>query len=87
MYPSSVSTVEEIEAAIRSLTSAERSKLADLIPTLLPELDGDAEWERIIRDPRPRPALTKLGDEVEAAFRVDPEQFPNMSEEEFDKHE
>jgi len=87
MYPSSVSTVEEIEAAIRSLTSAERSKLADLIPTLLPELDGDAEWERIIRDPRPRSALTKLGDEVEAAFRADPEQFPIMSEEEFDKHE
>ena len=82
-----MSTVEEIEEAIRSLAPAERSKLADLIPTLLPELDGDAEWERIIRDPRPRPALSKLGDEVDAAFRANPEQFPLLNDENFDKYE
>lgn len=87
LYRWNVSTVEEIEAAIRRLTPDERAQLAYSLPTLVPELDGDAEWERIIRDPRPRPALTRLGGEVEAAFRTDPEQFPVMSEEEFDKHE
>ncbi|MDQ3314174.1 MAG: hypothetical protein M3505_06030 [Verrucomicrobiota bacterium] len=82
-----MSTVEEIQAAIRQLSPTERAQLADSLPTLLPELDGDAEWERIIRDPRPRPALTRLGDEVEAAYRANPDQFCVMSEEEFDKHE
>jgi len=42
----------------------------------VPELDGDAYWEALIRDPRPRPALSALGDEVDAAFRANPEQFP-----------
>jgi len=82
-----MSTVEEIQAAIRQLSPTERAQLADSLPTLIPELEGDAEWDGIIRDPRPRPALTKLGDEVEAAYRTDPEQFPVISEKEFDKHE
>ncbi|CAN5466636.1 hypothetical protein BH20VER3_BH20VER3_16850 [soil metagenome] len=87
LYWLAVSTVEEIREAIRQLSPVERAELADSLPALVPELDGDAEWERIINDPAPRPALTKLGDEVEAAYRANPEQFPVMSEEEFDKHE
>jgi len=53
----------------------------------VPELDGDAYWEALIRDPRPRPALSALGDEVDAAFRANPEQFPLLNDENFDKYE
>ncbi len=87
LYKLVMSTVEEIEEAIGKLPDAERARLAESLPKLVPELDGDALWEAIIRDPRPRPALTALGDEIEASFRKNPEQFPEMTEEEFDKHE
>jgi len=87
LYRQNVSTVEEIEEAIRSLTPAERSKLADSLPKLVPELDGDAYWEALIRDPRPRPALSALGDEVDAAYRANPEQFALLNDENFDKYE
>ena len=87
LYELTVTTVEVIAAAIRELPDSERARLAESLPTLVPELDGDARWEEIIRDPTPRPALTALGDEVEAAYRENPEQFTELTEEEFDKHE
>jgi hypothetical protein len=87
LYEWIVSTVEEIAEAIKKLPDAERVRLAESLPRLVPELDGDAIWETIIRDPTPRPALTALGDEVEAAYRKNPEQFIELTEEEFDKHE
>ena len=55
-----MSTAQEIENAIRSLPPAEREKLLQHLPQLFPEFAGDAEWERIARDERPRPALTEL---------------------------
>ena len=58
--------------------------MADL-PKLLPELDGDAAWDHLIHDPRPRPALSALLDEAEAAYRRDPKAFPSTSEAEFDR--
>jgi len=64
-----MSTAREIEKAIRSLPASERSKLLQNISDLFPELSGDAEWERIIADERPRPALTELLDKTEAEFR------------------
>jgi len=82
-----VSTVDEIENAIRSLSADERAQLAESLPKLVPELDGDAEWSRIINDPTPWPKLEKFVDEIEARFRKNPEQFPELTEEEFDKHE
>ena len=78
-----MSTVQQIEEAIRGLSPAERSRLVSDLPTLLPELDGDAAWERIIRDPRPRPALTALLDEVDAQMQRDPEAFPIIEEADF----
>jgi hypothetical protein len=87
LYKLIVNTVEEIAAAIRELPDADRARLAESLPTLVPELDGDARWEEIIRDPTPRPALTALGDELEAAYRENPEQFTELTEEEFRKHE
>ena len=50
-----MSTVAEIEAAIKALPPAERARLAEDLPSNLPELDGDLAWQRIIGDARPRP--------------------------------
>jgi hypothetical protein len=80
-----MSTVQEIKAAIQALPPNEREELAEALPEILPELNGDAEWERIINDPRPSPALTALGDAIEAEFKRDPEAFPEMRLEDFDK--
>ena len=80
-----MSTVQQIEAAIRSLSREERQKLAEDLPALVPELDGDTKWERIVRDPRPRPALEKLLDEVETEYAQSPEKFRDTSEEEFER--
>jgi hypothetical protein len=54
-----MSTAHEIEEAIRTLPSSERDKLLRHIPALFPELAGDAEWERVLRDERPRPELSR----------------------------
>ena len=75
-----MSTVQEIEAAIRNLSAAEREELITDLPKLLPELDGDAAWERVIRDARPRPALSALLDQAEAQYRRDPKAFSETSD-------
>lgn len=80
-----MSTVDEIENAIRNLSAAERAQLVESIPALLPELDGDAEWSRIINDPTPWPKLEKFLDEIDAQYRKDPEQFPVVRESDFDE--
>ena len=80
-----MSTVAEIEAAIKALPSAERERLADDLPSILPELNGDAKWQRIINDPRPRPALTALGDEIAAEFKKNPAAFSEMRDAVFDR--
>lgn len=56
---------------MRSVPCREPSatNLLHKIPDLFPELSGDAQWERIIADERPRPALTELLDKTEAEFR------------------
>ncbi len=77
-------TVKEIEAAIRALRPAERETLVKNLPMILPELSGDAEWERIIRDPRPRPKLSALGDKLDAQYRANPEAFAEIRESDFD---
>ena len=38
--------------------------------TEVPETDDDLKWQRIINDPRPRPQLSALGDEIEKQFKV-----------------
>ena len=81
-----MNTVEEIEAAIVKLQPDERARLAEALPRLIPELDGDARWAEIVHDPAPRPALSELGDRLEAAMRDNPTQFPEITDEEFDKH-
>jgi hypothetical protein len=78
-----VSTVEQIEAAIRALPASERERLISDLPRLFPEVDGDAFWECIINEQRPRAALSRLLDQVEAAVNEDPAQFPETTDDEF----
>ena len=78
-----MSTAREIEEAIRSFPASERNKLLHHIPDLFPELSGDAEWERIIADERPRSALTELLDKTEAEFRHNPDAFLEVNERDF----
>ena len=81
-----MSTLQEIESAIRSLSAEDRQRLAQDLPGLLSEVDGDAAWERIIRDPRPRPAFAALVDKLEAEFQRNPNVFPEIKDSDFDQH-
>ena len=80
-----MSTVQEIKAAIRSLAPAQREELVKDLPGLLPELDGDAIWEQITRDARPRPGFSALLNEVQAEYRQDPTGFPEITESDFNQ--
>ena len=80
-----MSTVAEIEAAILALSLKEREKLADDLPSILPELNGDAKWQRITNDARPRSALTALGDEIAAQLKANPAAFAEMKDADFEK--
>jgi hypothetical protein len=73
-----MSTAREIEEAIRTLPASERTKSLQHIPALFPELARDAEWQRIIHDPRARPELSKLLDETQEQLRRDPNAFSPM---------
>jgi hypothetical protein len=78
-----MSTVQAITEAIQKLSPAEREQLAEQLPLFLPELNGDVVWERIIRDPRPRPALTSLVDGLDAEYQKNLSAFPEMAEDDF----
>lgn len=78
-----MSTVAEIEAAIQALPPAERERLADDLPSILPELNGDAKWQRLLTDERPRPALTALGDEIAAQLKANPAAFRELRDGDF----
>jgi hypothetical protein len=80
-----MSTVAEIEAAIKALPPTERERLADNLPSILPELNGDAKWQRIVADTRPRPALTAMGDELARQLKVNPAAFSEMNDADFDQ--
>ena len=78
-----MSTAREIEEAIRTLPASERDKLLQHIPALFPELAGDAEWQRIIQDKRPRRELSRLLDETEEQLRRNPNGFSRMKASDF----
>ena len=81
-----MSTAHEIEAAIRALSPVEREKLINDLPLLLPELDGDLAWNRIVGDTRTRPGLSALLDQVEADYKSSPAAFPEIKDKDFDLH-
>jgi hypothetical protein len=78
-----MSTAREIEEAICTLPSSERDKLLRRIPALFPELVGDAEWERLLRDEQARPELSRLLDETEEQLRRDPSSLPKAKASDF----
>jgi hypothetical protein len=79
-----MSTVAEIEAAIKALPPSERERLAEELPSILPELRGDLIWQHIINDERPRASLSSLGDQMEASFKTAPELFPEIKDSDFE---
>ena len=79
-----MSTVQEIEAAIRCLTPNDRGHLFRDLPELFPELEVETAWWKVIRDPRPRPALSALLDEVDAVQSAKPDAFPEIKESDFE---
>jgi hypothetical protein len=74
-----MSTAQEIEKAIRSLSTSERDKLLRDLPRILPELGEDAGWDRIIQEETPRGALTELLSETEADYARDSPKFSPMT--------
>ena len=80
-----MSTVQEIESAIRKLAPAERDQLVRDLPGILPELDGDVAWERLINDSRPRPALSAMVDTLDAEMGRNPNAFPEITNRDFDR--
>jgi hypothetical protein len=78
-----MSTAQEIENAILSLSPSERDKLLQHIPQLFPEFAGDSEWNRIIHDERPRARLTSLLNQYEAHLSATPDAFPRIAEGDF----
>jgi hypothetical protein len=79
-----MSTAQEIEQAIRSLSASERDKLLRELPAIFSELGSDAEWDRIIKDEKSRRALTQLLNETEADYARQPEKFSPMTPRDFD---
>lgn len=79
-----MSTVLEIEAAIQSLSPQERKKLVRDLPALLPELDGDEAWKRIIEDSTPSAALSAFADAIDAEHQRNPNAFSEIKESDFD---
>ena len=83
-YVARMSTALEIEAAIQSLSPKERQKLVHDLPALLPELDGDEAWKRIIKDPTPSSVLSAFVDAVDAEHQRNPRSFPEIKDSDFD---
>jgi len=81
-----MSSLQEIMRAIGTLSPADRARLVKDLPTLLPELDGDAAWERIIQDPAPSSKLSALVDGVDAEYGKNPNAFPEIKENDFDRN-
>jgi hypothetical protein len=80
-----VSTAQEIEDAIRSLSPSERAKLLQHLPHILPEFAGDQEWDRIIVDERCRPALSQLLDRYGAGLETNALSFPKVAAGDFEQ--
>jgi hypothetical protein len=80
-----MSSLQEIEAAIGNLSPADRAKLVQDLPSLLPEWQGDFAWARILRDPAPSASLSALVDAVDVEYSRNPEAFPEIKEADFDR--
>lgn len=82
-----MSTITDIEASIRALSPADCERLADDLPSILPELNGDLKWQGLAAESRPRPALTALGDEIAAQLKENSPAFGELKDADFDRAE
>ncbi len=80
-----MTAVEQIKTAIQNLSVEQRRELAADLPKLMRELDGDAEWERVIHDPAPRPALTAMIEKAQAELRGGGGGLIELTDEELDR--
>jgi hypothetical protein len=67
-----MNSLDEVKRAIFALSPNERAELIKELPTLLPELEGDLAWNRILQDPAPSPSLSALVDAVDAEYHRNP---------------
>jgi hypothetical protein len=81
-----MSLLQEIETAIRGLSSGDQAKLVQDLPTLMPEWAGNFAWQRILRDPTPSSALSSLVDAVDAEFDHNPNAFPEIKRTDFEQN-
>ena len=78
-----MSSLQEIESAIGSLSHQDRVKLVQDLPSLLPEWEGELAWAKILNNPTPNIALSRMVDEVDAAYGRNPEIFPEIKDTDF----
>ena len=81
-----MSSLQEIELAISSLSSEDQAKLVRDLPVLLAGREADAAWQKILGDPTPSPALSSLADAVDAEYRGNPEAFPEIKDADFERN-
>jgi hypothetical protein len=66
---STVKSLLEIEEAIARLPSDVRRQLVQDLPAFCPDAFPADGWEAILRDNKPRPALTSLLDKLDAEYQ------------------
>ena len=66
--------------AISGLSSEDQAKLVQDLPTLISGQEGELAWQRILRDPTPSPALSKLADAMDAEYQRNPEAFSEIDD-------
>jgi hypothetical protein len=81
-----VSSLQEIELAISGLSSEDQAKLVQDLPTLISGQEGELAWQRILHDPTPSPALSSLGDTMDAEYHRNPEAFPEIKDSDFERN-
>jgi hypothetical protein len=77
-----MSKVQEIQAAILELSPPERDELVQSLPRILPELDGDAIWDRILNEDPPRESFVRYVDQIKADLAANKLELRETSEEE-----
>lgn len=81
-----MSSLDEIEAAISSLSPEDQAKLVRDLPGLIPEWEGDLLWQRILCSPKRNAALSALADAVDAEFERNPEAFGKITDGDFERN-
>ena len=79
-------SLQEIESAICKLSSEDQAALVHSLPRLLPEWEAELPWRKILEDPIPSPALSRLVDRIDAEFRNNAKVFSEITDADFERH-